>query len=95
MLWCLAEKKCLYLSSLLLNLFSCEEAALEVQMSVCLCVCSKTEYYQGYAVWSVHKTNWLYKGTQNQFTVQVYTKLVYWLIMYTKPVGNVPSLYIP
>ena len=56
--------------------FSCEEAALEVQMSVCLSVCvsvcSKTEYYQGYAVWSVHKTNWLYKGTQNQFTVQVY-----------------------
>ena len=35
-------------------LFSCEEAALDVQMSmclsVCLCVCSKTKYYQGYAV---------------------------------------------
>ena len=79
------------------DIFSCEEAALEVQMlSLCVCLFDpKTEYYQGYAVWSVHKTNWLYKGTQNQFTVQVYTKLVYWLIMYTKQVGNVPSLYIP
>ena len=30
--------------------FSCEEAALEVQMLLCLCVClfdPKTEYYQG------------------------------------------------
>ena len=43
----------------------------------------------------VHKTSLLYKGTQNQFTIQVYTKLVYGLIMYAKPVGNVPSLYIP
>ena len=30
---------------------------------------------------AVHKTSLLYKCTQNQFTVQVYTKLVYWLIM--------------
>ena len=30
---------------------------------------------------SVHITSLLYKCTQNQFTVQVYTKLFYWLIM--------------
>ena len=30
---------------------------------------------------TVHKTSLLYKCTQNQFTVQVYTKLVYWLRM--------------
>ena len=30
---------------------------------------------------TVHKTSLKYKCTQNQFTVQVYTKLVYWLIM--------------
>ena len=58
-------------------IFSCEEAALEGQMSVCVSVClsdPKTEYYQGYAVWSVHKpidctrvhkTSLLYKCIQN------------------------------
>ena len=75
----------------MLVLFSCEEAALEGQKEVCVSVL-KTEFHLEEAA---HKTNWLYKGTQNQFTVQVYTKLVYWLIMHTKPVGNVPSLYIP
>ena len=30
---------------------------------------------------SIHKNSVLYKCTQKQFTVQVYTELVYWLIM--------------
>ena len=80
-------------------IFSCEEAALEVQMSVCVSVClivwPQNWILPRLCCLKCTQTNWLYKGIQNHFTVQVYTKLVYWLIMYTKPVGNVLSLYIP
>ena len=69
------------------SLFSCEEAALEGQKEVCVSVCPssklnftlKKQHTKPIDCTSVHKTNWLYKGTQNQFTVQVYTKLVYTL----------------
>ena len=66
------------------NVFSCEEAALEGQMlSVCVClsVClfdclTPKLNITKVMLFEVYKTNWLYKGTQNQFTVQVYTNLL-------------------
>ena len=64
--------KQLKLSISTLIIFSCEEAALEGQMSVCVCVCV-----------SVWPQNWILprlgclKCTQNQLTVQGYTKPVY------------------
>ena len=57
------------------RIFSCEEAALEVQMPVCLCVCLSV-------CLSVWPQNWILprlgclKCTQNQLTVQGYTKPV-------------------
>ena len=65
------------------HLFSCEEAALEGQMlSVCVCLfdCLTPKLnITKVMLFEVYKTNWLYKGTQNQFTVQVYSKIVYTL----------------